>query len=61
MAPLVCLKFRDLVSSDECQGNARDAAIGSYIANQKAGHRNLNDPVMATHSATFSPIMASAC
>ncbi len=47
MAPLVCLKFRDLVSSDECQGNARDAAIGSYIANQEAGHRNLNDPVMA--------------
>lgn len=47
MAPLVALKFRDLVGSEECQGNARDAAIGSYIANQQAGHRNLNDPVMA--------------
>ncbi|OIO69288.1 MAG: hypothetical protein AUJ57_09370 [Zetaproteobacteria bacterium CG1_02_53_45] len=47
MAPLVCLKFRDLVSSDECQANARNAAIGSYIANQEAGNRNLNDPVMA--------------
>jgi hypothetical protein len=47
MAPLVCLKFRDLVSSDECQKNARDAAIGSYIANQEAGNSNLNDPVMA--------------
>jgi len=47
MAPLVALKFRDLISSDECQKNARDAAISSYIANQEAGHRNLNDPVMA--------------
>lgn len=47
MAPLVCLKFRDLLDSEDCQKNARDAAIGSYIANQEAGHRNLNDPVMA--------------
>ena len=47
MAPLVALKFRDLISSEDCQKNARDAAIGSYIANQEAGHRNLNDPVMA--------------
>jgi hypothetical protein len=47
MAPLVCLKFRDLMNSDECQKNARDAAIGSYIANQEAGNTNLNDPVMA--------------
>ena len=46
-ASLVCLKFRDLVNSDECQTKARDAAIGSYIANQEAGNRNLNDPVMA--------------
>ena len=47
MAPLVALKFRDLVNSDECQSNARDAAIGSYIANREAGNRNLDDPVMA--------------
>ncbi|MFQ5519477.1 MAG: hypothetical protein ACE5E3_05705 [Mariprofundus sp.] len=47
MAPLVCLKFRDLVSSNECQTKARDAATGSYIANQEAGNSNLNDPVMA--------------
>jgi hypothetical protein len=47
MAPLVALKFRDLMSSDECQKNARDAAIGSYTANQEAGNRNLDDPVMA--------------
>ena len=47
MAPLVCLKFRDLLSSEDCQQNARDAAIGSYIANREAGNRNLNDPVMA--------------
>ena len=46
-APLVCLRFRDLVSDEECQTKARDAAIGSYIANQEAGNRNLNDPVMA--------------
>jgi hypothetical protein len=47
MAPLVALKFRDLVSSEDCQKNARDAAIGSYIANREAGNRNLDDPVMA--------------
>ena len=47
MAPLVCLKFRDLMDSEDCQKNARDAAIGSYIANQEAGNTNLNDPVMA--------------
>jgi len=47
MAPLVCLKFRDLVSSEECQKNARQAAIGSYVANLEAGNRNLQDAVMA--------------
>ena len=47
LAPTVCLKFRDLMGSDEYQTKARDAAIGSYIANQEAGNRNLNDPVMA--------------
>ena len=47
VAPLVCLKFRDLRNSNECQKNARDAAIGSYIANQEAGNTNLNDAVMA--------------
>lgn len=47
MAPLVCLKFRDLINSEECQTNARDAALGSYIANKDAGNRNLDDPVMA--------------
>lgn len=47
MAPLVCLKFRDLVNSEDCQKRARDAAIGSYIANQEAGNRNLENPVMA--------------
>jgi len=47
MAPLVCLKFRDLLDSEDCQKNARDAATGSYIANQEAGNTQLNDPVMA--------------
>jgi len=47
MAPLVCLKFRDLVHDDESQTKARDAAISSYIANQEAGNTSLNDPVMA--------------
>ncbi len=47
MAPLVCLKFRDLVNADEHLTKARDAAIGSYIANREAGNTNLNDPVMA--------------
>jgi len=47
MAALVALKFRDLISCSESQSRARDAAIGSYIANQDAGNRNLNDPVMA--------------
>ncbi|PJA34220.1 MAG: hypothetical protein CO187_00590 [Zetaproteobacteria bacterium CG_4_9_14_3_um_filter_53_7] len=47
MAPLVCLKFRDLINSPECQTKAREAAMGSYIANKEAGNRNLNDPVMA--------------
>ncbi|WP_018293460.1 hypothetical protein [Mariprofundus ferrooxydans] len=47
MAPLVCLKFRDLGNSDELRKKARDAAIGSYIANHEAGNRNLYDPVMA--------------
>jgi len=47
MAPLVCLKFRDLILSEESQKKARDAAIGSYIANREAGNRNLSDPVMA--------------
>jgi len=47
MAPLVCLKFRDLINSEECRTNAREAALGSYIANQDAGNRNLKDPVMA--------------
>ena len=47
MAPLVCVKFRGLIGSEESLKHARDAAIGSYIANQEAGNRNLNDPVMA--------------
>jgi len=47
MAPLVCLKFRDLIHSDESQKKARDAAMSSYIANQEAGNQNLKDPVMA--------------
>ncbi len=47
MAPLVCLKFRDLMNDDESQTKARDAALGSYIANREADHTNLNDPVMA--------------
>ncbi|PIW47045.1 MAG: hypothetical protein COW18_09770 [Zetaproteobacteria bacterium CG12_big_fil_rev_8_21_14_0_65_54_13] len=47
MAPLVCLKFRDLGNSKELRTKARDAAIGSYIANHEAGKRNLYDPVMA--------------
>jgi len=47
LAPVVCLKFRDLMGSDEYQAKAKDAAIGSYIANQEAGNRNLNDPLMA--------------
>jgi len=47
MAPLVCVKFRDLIGSEESLINARNAAIGSYIANQEAGNRNLNDPIMA--------------
>ena len=47
MAPLVCVKFRDLIGSEESLKNARNAAIGSYIANQEAGNRNLNDPIMA--------------
>ena len=50
-----------LMNSDECQKNARDAAIGSYIANQEAGNNNPDDPVMATHSVIFSPIMDSDC
>ena len=47
MAPLVCLKFRDLVKSAEYQTKARDAAMASYIASQDAGNTHLNDPVMA--------------
>ncbi|ATX80241.1 hypothetical protein Ga0123461_1828 [Mariprofundus aestuarium] len=47
MAPLVCVKFRNLLGSEESLTNARNAAIGSYIANQEAGNRNLNDPIMA--------------
>jgi len=47
LAPVVCLKFRDLMGSEEYQTKAKDAAIGSYIANHEAGNRNLNDPVMA--------------
>lgn len=47
MAPLVCVKFRGLIGSEESLSNARNAAIGSYIANQEAGNRNLNDPIMA--------------
>lgn len=47
MAPLVALKFRDLISSEECQKNAREAAIGSYVANMEAGNTNLHDHVMA--------------
>ena len=47
MAPLVCLKFRDLISSAECQEKAKNAAMGSYIANKEAGNRNMDDPLMA--------------
>ncbi len=47
MAPLVCLKFRDLLSSEESRTKAKDAAMGSYIANQEAGNRNMNDPIIA--------------
>jgi len=47
MAPLVCLKFRDLLSSEESRTKAKNAAIGSYMANQEAGNRNMNDPVIA--------------
>ncbi|GAV21114.1 hypothetical protein MMIC_P2094 [Mariprofundus micogutta] len=47
LAPVVCVKFRDMMGSEEYRTKARDAAIGSYIANQETGNRNLNDPVMA--------------
>ncbi|RLL51924.1 hypothetical protein D8Y20_07900 [Mariprofundus sp. EBB-1] len=47
MAPLVCLKFRDLLSSQESRTRAKDAAMGSYMANVEAGNRNMNDPVIA--------------
>jgi len=47
MAPLVCLKFRDLLSSGDCRTKAKDAAMGSYMANQEAGNRNMNDPIIA--------------
>jgi len=47
MAPLVCLKFRDLLSSEESRTKAKDAAMGSYMANIEAGNRNMNDSVIA--------------
>jgi len=47
MAALVCLKFRGLIDCEVSQEKARNAAIGSYVANREAGNRNLNDAVMA--------------
>ncbi|MDQ6999170.1 MAG: hypothetical protein Q9M17_10695 [Mariprofundus sp.] len=47
MAPLVCLKFRDLLRSEASRTKAKDAAMGSYMANMEAGNRNMHDPVIA--------------